>query len=161
MKHGRTSIETFAWIAGGALLMCYLGLRLWTAEAHAAGIAQMRAEMIVAEANVASYRPADQSLWVDTGSQPRRIKTSRTGKDGSFKIGPLPAGEYYVVAIEDSAPRSWQDPAYLDAVSRSAQTVRIGEVQADGMFKELYGTPEPVKPDPYLNGYEWAEGLAE
>jgi sortase A len=63
VKHGRTSIESFAWIAGGALLMCYLGLRLWTAEAHAAGIAQMRAEMIVAEANVASYRPADQSLW--------------------------------------------------------------------------------------------------
>ena len=71
--------------------------------------------------------PVDPAGWVDTGSQPRRIKTSRTGKDGSFKIGPLPPGEYYVVAIEDSAPRSWQDPAYLDAVARSATTVRVGE----------------------------------
>jgi hypothetical protein len=71
--------------------------------------------------------PVEPASWVDTGSQPRRIKTSRTGKDGSFKIGPLPAGEYYVVAIEDSAPRNWQDPAYLDAVARSATTVRVGE----------------------------------
>ncbi|HZG87173.1 urea ABC transporter substrate-binding protein [Paenibacillus sp.] len=41
------------------------------------------------------------------------------------------------------------------------KTVRIGEVQADGMIKELYSTPEPVKPDPYLKGYEWASGLSE
>jgi len=41
------------------------------------------------------------------------------------------------------------------------KTVRIGEVTADGMFKELFSTPEPVKPDPYLTGYDWAKGLAE
>lgn len=39
--------------------------------------------------------------------------------------------------------------------------VRIGEVQSDGMFKEVYSTAEPVKPDPYLKGYPWATGLAE
>lgn len=41
------------------------------------------------------------------------------------------------------------------------KTVRIGEVAGDGMFKELFSTPEPVKPDPYLTGYDWAKGLAE
>ena len=41
------------------------------------------------------------------------------------------------------------------------KTVRIGEVTGDGMFKELFSTPEPVKPDPYLTGYDWAKGLAE
>jgi len=41
------------------------------------------------------------------------------------------------------------------------KTVRIGEVQSDGMFKEVFGTPDPVKPDPYLTGYEWAKGLSE
>jgi hypothetical protein len=71
--------------------------------------------------------PVDASGWVDTGSQPRRIKTSRTGKDGSFTIGPLPPGEYHVVAIEHSAPRSWQDPAYLEVISRSATQIRLGE----------------------------------
>lgn len=39
--------------------------------------------------------------------------------------------------------------------------VLIGEVQADGMFKELYSTADPVKPDPYLKGYDWATGLSE
>jgi len=41
------------------------------------------------------------------------------------------------------------------------KTVRIGEVQPDGMFKEIWNSGEPVKPDPYLTGYPWAEGLAE
>lgn len=41
------------------------------------------------------------------------------------------------------------------------KTVRIGEIQADGMIKELWSTPEPVKPDPYLKGYDWAAGLSE
>lgn len=71
MRHERTSLETFAWIAGGALLACFAGLRLWTAEAYAAGVAQMRAEMntqmradvTVAEGQAASHRPADQALW--------------------------------------------------------------------------------------------------
>ncbi len=39
--------------------------------------------------------------------------------------------------------------------------VLIGEVNAEGMFDVLYSTPEPVKPDPYLDGYEWASGLSE
>ena len=41
------------------------------------------------------------------------------------------------------------------------KTVRIGEIQPDGMIKELWSTPEPVKPDPYLKGYDWAAGLSE
>ena len=86
--------------------------------------------------------PVDPANWVDTGSQPRRIKTSRTGKDGSFTIGPLPPGDYNVVAIEDSAPRSWQDPAYLDAIARSATTVRIGE--GDSRAVTLTSTKGPA-----------------
>ena len=40
------------------------------------------------------------------------------------------------------------------------KTVRIGEVQADGQFKELWATDGPVKPDPWLKTYEWAAGLS-
>ncbi|WP_095532128.1 urea ABC transporter substrate-binding protein [Desulfotomaculum nigrificans] len=40
------------------------------------------------------------------------------------------------------------------------KTVRIGEVQPDGQFKELWNSGGPVKPDPYLKGYEWAKGLS-
>jgi urea transport system substrate-binding protein len=39
------------------------------------------------------------------------------------------------------------------------KTVRIGEVQSNGMFKEVWSTKGPVKPDPYLKSYTWAKGL--
>ncbi|WP_211749028.1 urea ABC transporter substrate-binding protein [Paenibacillus sp. Marseille-Q4541] len=40
------------------------------------------------------------------------------------------------------------------------KTVRIGEVQTDGQFKELWNSGEPVKPDPYLETYEWGKSLS-
>lgn len=41
------------------------------------------------------------------------------------------------------------------------KTVRIGKVQADGLFKEVWNSGEQVKPDPYLKSYDWAEGLSQ
>lgn len=38
--------------------------------------------------------------------------------------------------------------------------VRIGMVNASGLIDEVWSTSEPVKPDPYLTTYDWAEGLA-
>lgn len=40
------------------------------------------------------------------------------------------------------------------------KTVRIGEVLEDGQIKEVWNSGEPIKPDPYLKGYEWAKGLS-
>lgn len=39
------------------------------------------------------------------------------------------------------------------------KTVRIGEVQPDGSIKEIWSTPSPVEPAPYLKSYSWAQGL--
>jgi len=41
------------------------------------------------------------------------------------------------------------------------KTVRIGEVQEDGLIKEIWSTGEPVRPDPYLKTYDWAKGLSD
>lgn len=41
------------------------------------------------------------------------------------------------------------------------KTVRIGEIQPDGQFKELWNSGEAVKPDPYLKNYPWAGGLSQ
>ncbi|CRF28653.1 urea ABC transporter%2C urea binding protein [Mycobacterium tuberculosis] len=35
------------------------------------------------------------------------------------------------------------------------KTVRIGQVQADGQFKEVWNSGQPVKPDPFLTAYPW------
>lgn len=38
--------------------------------------------------------------------------------------------------------------------------VRIGEVQEDGLIKEIWSTGESVKPDPFLKTYDWAKDLS-
>lgn len=76
--------------------------------------------------------PADASSWIDTGSQPRRLRQVRANQDGTYKINGLPAGDYYIIAVEDeSMERTWQDPAYLNTLARAATQVRI----ADGDIK--------------------------
>jgi urea transport system substrate-binding protein len=40
------------------------------------------------------------------------------------------------------------------------KTVRIGEVQADGLIQEVSSSDGPIEPDPFLTQYDWAEGLS-
>ena len=40
------------------------------------------------------------------------------------------------------------------------KTARIGVIQSDGLIKEVWSSGEPIKPDPYLKSYPWAEGLS-
>lgn len=72
--------------------------------------------------------PADASAWIDTGSQPRRLRQVRANQDGTYKINGLPADDYYVIAVDDeSTTASWQDPAYLNVMARAATQVRLTE----------------------------------
>jgi urea transport system substrate-binding protein len=41
------------------------------------------------------------------------------------------------------------------------KTVRIGQAQADGQFKEVWNSGEPVKPDPYLETYSWGKAVSQ
>jgi len=74
------------------------------------------------------------------------------------------AGSTDVDAVKAAAPGiTFQAPEGLVTIDGDNQhiykPVRIGRVNADGLIDEIYSTPEPVKPDPYLETYEWAEGL--
>uniref|UniRef100_UPI0038731E06 urea ABC transporter substrate-binding protein n=1 Tax=Dactylosporangium fulvum TaxID=53359 RepID=UPI0038731E06 len=40
------------------------------------------------------------------------------------------------------------------------KTARIGVIQPDGQIKEVWNSGQPIKPDPYLKGYDWAKGLS-
>jgi urea transport system substrate-binding protein len=40
------------------------------------------------------------------------------------------------------------------------KTARIGLIEADGQIKEVWNSGKPIKPDPYLKGYNWATGLS-
>lgn len=75
------------------------------------------------------------------------------------------AGSTDVDAVKEAAKGlEWDAPGGKVTIDGDNQhiykTVRIGEVQADGQFKELWNSGEPVKPDPYLETYDWAASLS-
>ncbi|CAM4486115.1 urea ABC transporter substrate-binding protein [Paenibacillus tarimensis] len=75
------------------------------------------------------------------------------------------AGSTDVAAVKEAAKGlEWNAPEGKVTIDGENQhiykPVRIGEVQADGQFKELWSTGEEVKPDPYLKGYDWAASLS-
>ena len=39
------------------------------------------------------------------------------------------------------------------------KTARIGRVAQDGLIYEIWQSPSPIEPDPFLEGYPWAEGI--
>lgn len=39
------------------------------------------------------------------------------------------------------------------------KTARIGVINEDGLIDTVWESPEPIKPDPFLKSYPWAEGL--
>ncbi|GMK41655.1 urea ABC transporter substrate-binding protein [Paenibacillus sp. CCS19] len=75
------------------------------------------------------------------------------------------AGSTDVAKVKEAAKElEWDAPEGKVKIDGATQhlykTVRIGEVQSGGMFKELWNSGEPVKPDPYLKGYTWAATLS-
>jgi len=70
------------------------------------------------------------------------------------------AGSFDVAKVKEAAKSlTIQAPEGKVTVDGETQhvykTVRIGQVQADGMFKEVWNSGEPVKPDPWLKSYPW------
>ena len=57
----------------------------------------------------------------------RQIATARPDQTGMYKIRNLPAGEYYVVAVDPSEPGEWFEPAYLDQHRAGAARVTLGD----------------------------------
>lgn len=41
------------------------------------------------------------------------------------------------------------------------KTARIGVINADGLIDEVWNSGEPIEPDPCLDTYDWAKGLAD
>jgi hypothetical protein len=68
--------------------------------------------------------PAPPSLRLP---QSRRIQSVRPSADGAFSFRNLPAGDYYLAAVEDVEPGAWSDPAFLQQLLPSALKLAIGE----------------------------------
>ncbi|NLU83094.1 urea ABC transporter substrate-binding protein [Rhodococcus sp. HNM0569] len=40
------------------------------------------------------------------------------------------------------------------------KTARIGEIRSDGLIYTVWDSGQPIEPDPFLESYDWAEGLS-
>jgi urea transport system substrate-binding protein len=76
------------------------------------------------------------------------------------------AGSFEVDAIKEAAKGLELDtPEGLVTVSDWNQhvykTARIGVINSEGLIDEVWSSEEPIEPDPCLENYDWAEGLAQ
>ena len=67
----------------------------------------------------------DRARWLAPFN--RYFSLGRPGDDGRFKVGTLPPGEYYAIALDRADPTQSQDPEVLDGLSRQASAFSLGE----------------------------------
>lgn len=76
-------------------------------------------------------------------------------KAGSFGVEDVKAA---ADGVEFAAP---EGPVTMDGENHHLyKTGRIGVVNSEGLIDEVWNSGEPIKPDPFLEGYDWAEGLS-
>ncbi|MFE2212645.1 urea ABC transporter substrate-binding protein [Streptomyces canus] len=76
-------------------------------------------------------------------------------KAGSFDVAKVKAASD---GITFDAP---EGKVTVDGTTQHVyKTARIGKVGADGLITEVWNSGKPIKPDPYLKGYDWASGLS-
>jgi hypothetical protein len=71
--------------------------------------------------------PAETATWSNFGLTPRRMRSARVSKTGSYAFDALPAGDYFVASIHEESYGQWQTPDVLEELARSAVQVKIGD----------------------------------
>jgi predicted ATPase len=69
--------------------------------------------------------PVEKAQWSNYGLRPDRIKTARVTSANDYRLTRLPAGDYFVVAVDESQESRWQEPAFLEAAARVATRVSL------------------------------------
>jgi hypothetical protein len=82
--------------------------------------------VVVAGATVLVLPPPASSTQ---GLNPNRMRETRAATSGVFTIDGLPAGDYYLVAIDDAAAEGWQDPRRLHALRALATRVLLRDAE--------------------------------
>jgi hypothetical protein len=85
--------------------------------------------------------PADSGGWTDYGGFPRRLQAIRVDRNGQFQAANLPGGDYLLVAIPDESSANWQDPKVLQALSRLATSVTLGDGETRSVSLKTSAVP--------------------
>jgi hypothetical protein len=117
----------------------YTGLPLTIGDRHLSGLLVTvtsrgaRIEGVVRDAHgqpaaqaAVMHFPTDPARWRRFGPQPERLRTVRADTQGRFDFVRMPAGDYFLLAIDDALADRWKDPAFLEAAARLATRVSVG-----------------------------------
>ena len=74
--------------------------------------------------------PTDRQRWSGYGASPRNLKSTLSTRTGVYTFEHLPAGDYYVIAVEPADADGWQDPARLEALAPQATRLSIASSDA-------------------------------
>jgi carboxypeptidase family protein len=77
----------------------------------------------------------DPQKW--TVPMTRHIVSARPNQDGRFQVKHLPAGSYYVVALEYIAQGDWFDPDILERLKSRATRITLDEGEAENINLSL------------------------
>jgi hypothetical protein len=69
--------------------------------------------------------PSAREQWTRYGLSAPRFKMAPVSNTGSFKIDNIPAGAYFLIAVDGAQSRRWQDPSFLDAASKIAARLDV------------------------------------
>jgi hypothetical protein len=78
------------------------------------------------EADVLVF-PADSKTWRDGVFGTRRVRLAAASLAGTYLFDGLPAGEYYVAAVDTRLTGRWKDAAFLARLTTSAVRVTLGD----------------------------------
>jgi len=70
---------------------------------------------------------ADRNDWSNFGETPRKMRSLKPTRAGNYRVVSLPPGDYYVAAVPDAQAGDWQDPRFLQALSRFASLVSVAK----------------------------------
>ena len=69
--------------------------------------------------------PVERSEWSEFGLFSSRIRTEAADRFGAFRIEDLPAGDYYLAALEVCPSGDFKEREFLDGLVRDAQRVSL------------------------------------
>jgi hypothetical protein len=69
--------------------------------------------------------PADRRYWASPAAAQARFVTTSISRTGTFRLKPLPAGDYFVAVVPDEQTVDWQELLKLEALAKDAQRVTI------------------------------------
>ena len=69
--------------------------------------------------------PASPALRVNTGFNPVRVRSISPQSNGSFSLTTLPAGDYFIAAIDHSLVNTWRNSEFMTGLERTAARVTL------------------------------------